>query len=121
MKKLLSLFTVILVCSACNAENTVDVLGVECQWVADGMTSTLVKCPFDSELDAIRSVTPSAMFQEGDFGEKHFTEYMTEFPNSILVNVVPGDCGKDTTGYRIIVRDPVIDDVSMYAVAKCDK
>lgn len=121
MKKLLLVIPVILISAACNGENTkiVDVFGVECEWVADGEMSSLVRCPIVSELEVIQSETPNVMFIEGDFGEKNFSEYLREDKEHIYVNIVKDECGKDTTGYRIIVKEPVIDGVSMYAVDKC--
>ncbi len=121
MKKLLLVIPVILISAACNGENTkiVDVFGVECEWVADGEMSSLVRCPIVSELEVIQSETPNVMFIEGDFGEKNFSEYVREDKEHIYVNIVKDECGKDTTGYRIIVKEPVIDGVSMYAVDKC--
>lgn len=121
MKKLLLVIPVILISAACNGENTkiVDVFGVECEWVADGEMSSLVRCPVVSELEVIQSETPNVMFIEGDFGEKNFSEYLREDKEHIYVNIVKDECGKDTTGYRIIVKEPVIDGVSMYAVDKC--
>ena len=121
MKKLLLVIPVILISAACNGENTkiVDVFGVECEWVADGEMSSLVRCPVVSELEVIQSETPNVMFIEGDFGEKNFSEYVREDKEHIYVNIVKDECGKDTTGYRIIVKEPVIDGVSMYAVDKC--
>ena len=121
MKKLLLVIPVILISAACNGENTkiVDVFGVECEWVADGEMSSLVRCPIVSKLEVIQSETPNVMFIEGDFGEKNFSEYLREDKEHIYVNIVKDECGKDTTGYRIIVKEPVIDGVSMYAVDKC--
>ena len=37
----------------------------------------------------------------------------------IFVNVVPNQCGEGTTGYRVMVKEPVFDGVAMYAVEKC--
>ena len=53
------------------------------------------------------------------YREKNFSEYVSEDKEHIYVNIVKDECGKDTTGYRIIVKEPVIDGVSMYAVDKC--
>ena len=121
MKNLLFVLPVALIVSACNAENTktVDVLGVECEWVAEGEKSSLVRCPIVPELEIIQRETPDAMFIDGDFGEKNFSEYVSEDKEHIYVNIVKDECGKGTTGYRIIIKDPVIDGVSMYAVDKC--
>ena len=121
MKILLFVLPVALLASACNAENIkkVDVFGVECEWVADGEKSSLVRCPIVPELEIIQSETPNAMFVDGDFGEKNFSEYISENKEHIYVNIVKDECGKGTTGYRIIVKEPVIDGVSMYAVDKC--
>ncbi len=119
MKKLLFVLPAALIISACNAEHTVNVMGVECTHLADGRMSSLVKCPITPELELIRSEIPTAMFQEGDFAEKHFTEYMAENPDNILVNIVPEDCGPNTTGYRILVKEPVLDGTAMYATFKC--
>lgn len=121
MKSLLFVLPVALIASACNAEKVkaVEVFGIECEWVADGEMSSLVRCPIVSELEVIQSETPNVMFAEGDFGEKNFSEYVREDKEHIYVNIVKDECGKDTTSYRIIVKDPVIDGVSMYAVEKC--
>ncbi len=136
MKKLLFVLPAVLCIGACNAENAekvVNVMGVECAWVANGEMSELVKCPAVPELVAMQEQTPNSMFQEGDFSDKpftkslaeisndikHFTDFMAQYPDSILVNVVPDECGTGTTGYRIIVKEPVLDGVAMYAVGNC--
>lgn len=121
MKKMLFILPFALFASACNAENTetVEVFGVECEWVADGEMSSLVRCPIVPELEAVQGEVPNAMFQDGDFGEKNFSEYVSEDKEHIYVNIVKDECGKGTTGYRVIVKEPVIDGTSMYAVGKC--
>ncbi len=120
MKKLLVIAPVALAIGACNAEKSFDVMGVECEWVADGAMSTLVKCPAVPELIEIQGEAPNAMFLEGNFAGKHITEYIVENSEHILINIVPDDCGAGTTGYRVIVKEPMIDGAAMYAVAKCE-
>ena len=120
MRKLF-LMPVLFVGVACNAEQQlVDVMGTECAFVADDAhgASQLVKCPIVPELVAMQQETPNSMFFEGDFGETHISEYVKD-KNFIWVNVVLGDCGENTTGYRIMVSNPVIDGQTMHAVSKC--
>lgn len=81
--------------------------------------SSLVRCPIVFELEVIQSETPNVMFIEGGVGEKNFSEYVSEDKEHIYVNIVKDECGKGTTGYRVIVKEPVIDGTSMYAVGKC--
>lgn len=118
MKKLLLALPVVLISGACNAEN-VDVFGVSCELVANGTMSALVKCPAAPELLEIQAQTPNAQFQEVVFGDKYLTECLASDPDSIFVNIIPDECGADTTAFRVMVKEPVLDGVAMYAVHKC--
>jgi hypothetical protein len=116
MKKLLIL-PVVLGLAACGSEEvkTMTVMGTECEVVKAFETSTIVKCPVVAELAAIQAEAPNAMFiQFGDLAHEQFTD-----AEHIFVNIVPNDCGEGTTGYRVMVKEPVFDGVAMYAVDKC--
>ena len=116
MKKLLIL-PVVLGVAACGSEEvkTMTVMGTECEVVKAFETSTIVKCPVVAELVAIQAEAPNAMFDtiEG-IAPEQFAD-----AEHIFVNVVPNQCGEGTTGYRVMVKEPVFDGVAMYAVDKC--
>ena len=116
MKKLLIL-PVVLGVAACGSEEvkTMTVMGTECEVVKAFETSTIVKCPVVAELAAIQAEAPTAMFDtiEG-IAPEQFAD-----AEHIFVNIVPNDCGEGTTGYRVMVKEPVIDGVAMHAVYKC--
>jgi hypothetical protein len=88
------------------------VMGTECEVVAEFEQSTVVKCAVTPELVAIQAETPTAMFVEGAPETYVDAEH-------IFVNIVPNECGEGTTGYRVMVKEPVFDGVAMYAVDKC--
>ena len=116
MKKLLIL-PVVLGVAACGSEEvkTMTVMGAECEVVKAFDASTIVKCVATPELVAIQAETPNAMFIEfGDLALEQFTD-----AEHIFVNIVPNGCGEGTTGYRVMVKEPVFDGVAMYAVGKC--
>ena len=116
MKKLLIL-PVVLGVAACGSEEvkTMTVMGTECEVVKAFDASTIVKCATTPELVAIQAEAPTAMFitMEG-IALEQFTD-----AEHIFVNVVPNGCGEGTTGYRVMVKEPVFDGVAMYAVEKC--
>ena len=116
MKKLLIL-PVVLGVAACGSEEvkTMTVMGTECEVVKAFETSTIVKCPVVAELATIQAEAPTAMFIEfGDLAHEQFAD-----AEHIFVNIVPNECGEGTTGYRVMVKEPVFDGVAMYAVEKC--
>ena len=116
MKKLLIL-PVVLGVAACGSEEvkTMTVMGTECEVVKAFDASTIVKCATTPELAAIQAEAPNAMFitMEG-IALEQFAD-----AEHIFVNVVPNACGEGTTGYRVMVKEPVFDGVAMYAVEKC--
>ncbi|MFQ6729546.1 MAG: hypothetical protein ACLRFK_00615 [Alphaproteobacteria bacterium] len=116
MKKLLIL-PVVLGVAACGTEDvkTMTVMGTECEVVKAFETSTIVKCPVVAELAAIQAETPNAMFTTV---EGVASEYFANAEH-IMVDVVPNECGEGTTGYRVMVKEPVFDGVAMHAVDKC--
>ena len=116
MKKLLIL-PVVLGVAACGSEEvkTMTVMGTECEVVRAFDASTVVKCAVTPELVAIQAEAPTAMFKEfGDLAPEQFAD-----AEHIFVNIVPNGCGEGTTGYRVMVKEPVFDGVAMYAVDKC--
>ena len=116
MKKLLIL-PVVLGVAACGSEEvkTMTVMGAECEVVKVFDASTIVKCATTPELVAIQAEAPTAMFDtiEG-IAPEQFAD-----AEHIFVNVVPNQCGEGTTGYRVMVKEPVIDGVANFAVDKC--
>lgn len=102
-----------------NAEiETTSFMGVECEKVATGEQSDyVVKCPVTPELEEIQAQEANAMFMSGlDYYD--FNGYAADVEH-IYVNVVQNDCGDDTVGYRVMVKEPVFDGETMYAVTHC--
>lgn len=121
MKKIWFLFPVVLAAFACNADdNIVNVLGIECEIIAKGDISltTLARCPIVPELEIVQNSMPDSMFVEGDFGNKYITNYVAD-KSFIWVNVVIDDCGENTVGYRVLVKEPVIDGNTLHSVTIC--
>ena len=116
MKKLLIL-PVVLGVAACGSEEvkTMTVMGTECEVVKAFDASTIVKCAATPELAAIQAEAPTAMFDtiEG-IAPEQFAD-----AEHIFVNIVPNQCGEGTTGYRVMVKEPVFDGVANFAVEKC--
>ena len=120
MKKLLIL-PVVLAVAACGTDDVqkVDVFGTECDVVATSVNGdSSVKCPVTPELEAIQAMEANSMFVSGDFAEKNITEYAAD-TEGVWVNLNPNECGDGTMGYRVMVKNPVLDGVAMYAVSQC--
>ena len=121
MKKIWFLFPVVLAAFACNADdNIINVMGIECEFIAKGDISltTLARCPIVPELEIVQNSMPDSMFVEGDFGNKYITNYAAD-KSFIWVNVVIDDCGENTVGYRVLVKEPVIDGNTLHSVTIC--
>ena len=89
-------------------------LGVECEKVATGERGDYVlKCPITQETTMIQSQEPNAMF-----ASVNPAEYAADKEHT-YVNIVPNDCGENTAGYRVLVKEPVFDGTTMYAVSFC--
>lgn len=116
MKKYLFIGAIAAALTGCGDKvNTVTVLDAECKQVITGERGdVLVKCPITEQLTAFQSETPSAMFLSIDP-----TTLLELDAEHIYVDIVDGDCGEDTIGYRIMVQNPVFDGETWYAVGKC--
>lgn len=101
-------------CSS-NESKTETFMGVECEKVATGERGDYVlKCPITPELEAIQVQEANAGFLSAG----NPVDYASD-AESIYVNVVQNDCGDDTVGYRVMVKEPVFDGETMYAVTHC--
>ena len=97
-----------------NAES-ITVFDTECESVITGERGdAVVKCPITEQLTAIQNETPNAMFLSVDP-----TTLLALDAEHVYVNIVDGDCGENTVGYRVIVQNPVYDGEAFYAVNKC--
>lgn len=116
MKKYMFIGFAAAVLAACgnNDKKTETVMGAECERIANGPNGDYVlKCPITPELESLQTQEANAMFQ---------SSFDTEYANDaehIYVNVVENECGENTVGYRILVKEPVLDGEQMYASGTC--
>lgn len=95
-------------------DKTETFIGAECERVATGENGDYVlKCPITPELAMVQQQDANARF-----ASVNPTEYATDSEH-IYVNVVPNDCGENTAGYRILAKEPVFNEESMYAISFC--
>jgi len=116
MKKILFAGVVAALLAGCgNSAETVTVFDAECETVLTGERGDVVaKCPVTEQLAAIQNETPNAKFLSVDP-----TTLLALDAEHVYVNIVDGDCGENTIGYRVIVQNPVFDGEAFYAVNKC--
>ena len=106
-------------CSS-NESKTETFMGVECENIATGeLGDYVLKCPIAQELEAVQAQEANAMFISGRDNYYHGFNVFEADVEHIYVNVVPNDCGDNTVGYRVMVKEPVFDGETMYAVAHC--
>lgn len=115
MKKYVFIGFAAAVLAACgNGSKTETVLGAECERVARGEQGDYVlKCPITPELESLQAQEANAMFLSADA-----SEYANDAEH-IYIDVVKNDCGENTVGYRILVKEPVFDGEKLYAVVAC--
>lgn len=95
-------------------EKTETFVGAECEKIAKGANGEYVlKCPITEELTMVQQQEANARFAGIDPAP-----YVADAEH-IYVDVVPNDCGEKTSGYRILVKEPVFDEESLYAVSFC--
>jgi len=115
MKKYMFVGFAAAVLAGCGSK-TETFLGIECERGVKGANGDYVlKCPVTDELKMVQSQEPNAMF-----ASVNPAEYAADAEH-IYINVVPNDCGDKTNGYRVLVKDPVLDGESLYAVSFCVK
>ncbi len=115
MKKSIIVGAISLAVLGCGADaETVTVFDAECETVLTGERGDVVaKCPVTEQLAAIQTETPNAMFLSVD------PATLILDADRVYVNIVDGDCGENTVGYRVLVNNPVFDGEALYAVFKC--
>ncbi len=116
MKKSIIVGAMSLAMLGCGTDaETVTVFDAECETVLTGERGDVVaKCPVTEQLAAIQTETPNAMFLSVDP-----TTLLALDADHVYVNIVDGDCGENTVGYRVLVNNPVFDGETFYAVNKC--
>ena len=116
MKKSIIVGAMSLAMLGCGTDaETVTVFDAECETVLTGERGEMVvKCPVTEQLTAVRGESPNAMFLSVD--PTTLVEIGAEY---VYVNIVDGDCGENTIGYRVIVQNPVYVGEAFYAVNKC--
>ena len=116
MKKYLFLGALAAALTGCGDKvNTVTVFDAESEQIMTSERNDIVvKCPITEQLTAIQGEKPNAMFLSISPTDDIVTD-----AEHIYVDIVEGDCGENTTGYRIMVQNPVLDGETLYAVTKC--
>ena len=120
MKKLLLLPLLVVGFVSGASADMVDVLGVSCEVVAvgDKSASQLAKCPIVPELEMVQKEMANVMFLEDNFNGQNFKTFVNE-KDFIWVNVIVEGCGQGSMSYRILVKDPVFDGKTLYAIEAC--
>lgn len=115
MKKSIIVGAMSLAMLGCGTDaETVTVLDAECESVITGERGDMVvKCPITEQLAAIQNEAPTAQFLSVD------PATLILDADRVYVNIVDGDCGENTVGYRVLVNNPVFDGEALYAVFKC--
>ena len=122
MKKLLIIpaLAAVAACDSADKVQNVTVLGVECEVIATGeMGDILAKCPMDAGFEPMRAQAATAKFVSAGKDVVNLAELAADAEH-VYINVVENDCGENTIGNRIMVKDAVIDEESMYAAVVCE-
>lgn len=101
-----------------NGAENFTVMGQVCEQVAvtsDNSGEVIVRCPASAELLQKRDGVANSMFLSITPSDE-----MLQDTENIYVNIVPNECGPDTIGYRVLVKNPVIDGEQMYANGFCE-
>lgn len=101
-----------------NGAENFTVMGQVCEQVAvasDNSGEVIVRCPASAELLQKRDGVANSMFLSIAPSDE-----MLQDTENIYVNIVPNECGPDTIGYRVLVKNPVIDGEQMYANGFCE-
>ena len=123
MKKLMIIPVLALVAACDSTEKTptnVSIMGVDCEVVATGeQGDMLAKCPTDGAFEPILAQGTTAMFLTAGKDDVDLAA-MTADVEHVYVNLVDGDCGENTIGYRFMTQNAVVDGSAMYAVVVCE-
>ena len=118
MKKYL--LTAMIIATTATAAHAIDISECE-KWSEPGPRGDwIVKCDATDELRELQSGEATAMTLSATTGAIAFA-IMTKDKKYVYINVVPNDCGPDTTGYRIIKpTDDKYNDGDTYAIPLCE-
>ena len=127
MKKYLFIVAVATVLTGCGDKvNTVTVFDAECEQIAvasNGAKNFVVKCPITEKLTDIQARTPDSMFVGPyDVIEPNTVNIFAVAPTDlehVYVEIVDGDCGENTVGYRVLINNPVFNGKTWHAVGQC--
>ena len=115
MKKYLT--AIIITTSTYSASYAIDVSKCE-KFGSDGKRGDwIVKCDMTDEMRQIQTDTPNAMFLSAgaDFTTPAEMQADTEH---VYINIVPSECGPNTTGYRVLTKTNP--ETKMYATIICE-
>lgn len=93
------LLTALIIATTCGTAHAIDISGCE-KWGEPGPRGDwVVKCAATEELRTIQSGNAKCMFLSA--GMDSFDSMLADTDN-VYVNVVPGEFGPDTIGYRVM-------------------
>lgn len=117
MKKYL---TAIIIAGTTFGANAIDISGCEKISEPSPLGDWIVKCDASEELRKIQSGEANAMFMSSlPKGLDSINEMIADSEH-VYVNIVPDDCGPNTTGYRIFKQIEKFEDGVMYATTVCE-
>lgn len=117
MKKYLTAF--IIAVTTCGGAHAIDISKCE-KFGDDGVQGDwVVKCEMTDELREIQNRDENCMFQSVPVTIGAIMQYASD-KDHFYINVVPGECGPDTTGYRMFKHQKRYGENDMYAICVCE-
>lgn len=116
MKKYLFLGALAAALTGCGDKvNTVTVFDAECEQVATGAQDNfVVQCPITEKLTEVQGRVADSMFING-FDYYKLDEYAADVEH-VYVEINPNASNGNQPIYRVMVKNPVFDDKTMYSV-----